>query len=572
MARRRTRRLNTLMLLGLALLVARPAFAEIPSPPTAKPSAADEAAAKKNFETGLKLYGEGAYAEALVAFEASYRLGGRHTALKNIAQCHRNLKHFVDAYEAYEQLLSVHGTKLAPADKKAVEQALEELSLLTGTLSINVNEADAGVEVDGKVIGKSPLRRPVRASVGGHRIRVEKAGFEPYEQNVGVASQEAKSVDVTLAPEKNAGHVVVREPFGREVHVLIDGEDKGPAPWEGDVGAGEHVIEAKGPVFAADPRKVAVVAKQRLDITLDAQPLKGHLRVTTIPVSAKILIDGREAGTGVWEGDLPAGVHKVEASMPGEPSQTREVRLTRGQNVVQEIPILGAIAAGKTDYHGVYIALTLDPSFLVSGFSSNYIQNAAVEDSERWSIAGSSTLRAGYAFGWLSAELVGAFMFEYREQKQSITQIGKASATIADKTTSPNAFVGLGPRITTKDDLVRFTIGVAPGIAIRNFNLNRETNLIAPPATGTKQQDLSASYTAFALNMEAGLLLGSTPGAKLFVGAHAWIDFPGEDTVAGPESISALSDASFRAPNRGVIITSGTQFFVGPVLGVRFGQ
>src|SRR5437868_6367251 len=94
------------VLIAFALLFGGSAHAQsIPSPPSGKPTPNDEASAKKNFESGLKLYGEASYAEALIAFEQSYRLGGRPSALKNIAQCHRNLKHFVDAYEAYEQML-----------------------------------------------------------------------------------------------------------------------------------------------------------------------------------------------------------------------------------------------------------------------------------------------------------------------------------------------------------------------------------------------------------------------------------------------------------------------------------
>src|SRR5205085_7024696 len=86
------------VLAALVLLFATPAYAQsIPSPPSGKPAAADEVTAKKNFESGLKLYGEGSYAEALIAFEQSYRVGGRPSALKNIAQCHRNLKHLGEA-------------------------------------------------------------------------------------------------------------------------------------------------------------------------------------------------------------------------------------------------------------------------------------------------------------------------------------------------------------------------------------------------------------------------------------------------------------------------------------------
>src|SRR3954464_651822 len=125
---------------ALVLMCAIPASAQtIPSPPAGKPTAADEVTAKRNFESGLRLYGEGSYAEALIAFEQSYRLGGRPSAMKNIAQCHRNLKHFVEAYEAYEQMISLHEAQLSAADKTAVRQALDELGVLTGTLEVVVN-------------------------------------------------------------------------------------------------------------------------------------------------------------------------------------------------------------------------------------------------------------------------------------------------------------------------------------------------------------------------------------------------------------------------------------------------
>src|SRR3954467_3809733 len=107
------------LVVAVALLFASTARADVPSPPAGKPSAADEATARRNFESGLKLYGEGAYAEALVALEAAYKLGGRPSALKNVAQCQRNTRKFVEAYETYEELLARHEGALPPADKRA---------------------------------------------------------------------------------------------------------------------------------------------------------------------------------------------------------------------------------------------------------------------------------------------------------------------------------------------------------------------------------------------------------------------------------------------------------------------
>ena len=120
------------LLLAAITLFTTPAVAQsIPSAPTGKPTAADEATAKRNFESGLRLYGEGSYAEALIAFEQSYRLGGRASALKNIAQCHRNLKHFVEAYEAYEQMLAKHEAQISAADMVLPHAGMAPLPLLT---------------------------------------------------------------------------------------------------------------------------------------------------------------------------------------------------------------------------------------------------------------------------------------------------------------------------------------------------------------------------------------------------------------------------------------------------------
>src|SRR4029079_18450407 len=131
----------------------------------------------------------------------------------------------------------------------AFKQALEELSLLTVTLTVSVNEAGAAIELDGKPFGTSPLPKPKRMTVAEHRLRVTKAGFGPFEQTISARSGHDERVDVKLAVEVAAGHVAIREQSGREVHVFVDGEDRGKAPWEGELPEGDHAIELKGAKF-----------------------------------------------------------------------------------------------------------------------------------------------------------------------------------------------------------------------------------------------------------------------------------------------------------------------------------
>jgi hypothetical protein len=591
----------TLVLVAFTLLVSTPALAQsIPTAPTGKPSAADEATAKKNFESGLRLYGEGSYAEALIAFEQSYRLGGRASALKNIAQCHRNLKHFVEAYEAYEQMLAKHDAQITPADKKAVQQALDELGVLTATVVVEMTEADAEIEIDGHSVGRSPMSKPKRlAATGGHTLRVSKPGFTHVEQPFTVDSQQNKKIDVKLEVEKTVGHVVVREQNGRDVHVFIDGKDQGPAPWEGDLPAGEHVIEAKSARFSSDARKVVVAQKDRLDLALDAAALQGRLRVTTVPASATIVVDGNTVGTGSWEGELPEGTHRIEVSLPGQTPQIREIALGRGQVMVQEIPLVSAIAMGKVPvYDGIYVRFSIFGQIGIGTQPDDSVAGRTTDDGSFDGAVGAS-LRGGRQWDWYGIEAVGLFMMEHREHKYRFPQISNAASggdlSFRDQSNAPNAFFGIGPRVTSKDDTVRFTFGIAPGLAVRTFQPRRNIenspnssgsngsnpggNRFVQTTTGTQssnsasgeQSYSSAGYTTFGFVMDGGILLGNTPGAKFFLGAQAWVDFA-PTLVTGPDTLVPIPNDAYKQPGRGITVVDGAQFYVGPVLGLQFGH
>jgi hypothetical protein len=547
----------------------------VPQPPATTPSAADAATAKKHFESGLKLFGEQAYAEALIAFESSYKLGGRPSALKNIAQCQRNLRHFVEAYEAYEQLLALHDAQLTPADRSAFKQALEELSLLTVTLTVSVNEAGAAIELDGKPFGTSPLPKPKRMTVAEHRLRVTKAGFGPFEQTISARSGHDERVDVKLAVEVAAGHVAIREQSGREVHVFVDGEDRGKAPWEGELPEGDHAIELKGAKFGSEKRTITVAKGGRTEVALDAAPTTGHLRVTTLPASARIAIDGASVGTGSYDGDLAPGSHRIEVSVEGAPSAMREVVVSRGETIVQEIPLVTATGEAPPDYRGVYARLAIEPLFPISKPPTNAGNGSRRED--KFHLGAGGDLRIGYAFDWLGVEAVGRFVFEHRDEALSYPPpIGTSgNARYRFESNGANFFFGVGPRVTSKDKSIRFTFGLAPGLALRNFNVQRHSDgdnncsNSGGNCTNTPDQEFKATgYTAFALSADGGILFGSSPGAKFFLGLHSWLDFPPGDIQVGPD----LSETPLSRPNRAYGVVDSVQLFIGPVLGLQVGH
>jgi hypothetical protein len=71
-----------------------------------------------------------------------------------------------------------------------------------GTLALRVEPGDATLVVDGE-----PWRGPrtqdriiVQLAEGTHRVRVEKAGFQPFAVDVDVRAGETTSFNVTLTP------------------------------------------------------------------------------------------------------------------------------------------------------------------------------------------------------------------------------------------------------------------------------------------------------------------------------------------------------------------------------------
>ena len=69
---------------ALAMAGAPPADTKIPTPPT-DPSEADVERSHALYENGFKLYQEGSYDEAIVAFRSAYALSGEPTLLYNLA-------------------------------------------------------------------------------------------------------------------------------------------------------------------------------------------------------------------------------------------------------------------------------------------------------------------------------------------------------------------------------------------------------------------------------------------------------------------------------------------------------
>ncbi len=505
-----------------------------------KADAAAVADAKSHFEKGLKLYKEGAIREALAEFTQANKAVPRASVLRNIAQCHRDLKNFAAAYADYAELLKLYGPTLKPAETKQLKAALVDLAVLTGVVSIKVAEPDARVEIDGKDVGATPLE-PIRVNVGTHQVAITKPGFDPIAKQVEIQGNDEAPVAGELKKEMLTGHVAVTAPGANEkVHLKVDDKDVGPMPWEGDLAPGPHRLDAAGDGLHAATRTVEVTRGARLDIALELVKAVGHLFVDPHIPDAEIQVDRKRVGQGVWEGELTPGQHLIAITAPGYTPYERMVLIHDGDRRTESVAL--ERIAGRQDYRGVYA--NLDFALAVSPNPHNYVEDncKALGCSTNGLAIGPATyLGVGYSFGYFGFEGLGYFRWDQTHEKQAAGGI--------DTTFNQFAFGGgIGARGFTKGPVARATLGF-------RFLVLHEliTESQSKPNAGMHG---NANATVPAVAWDLGLALGSTPGAKFKIGVVAQLEFFGGQVTEAKTTLEAAK---------------GMQAFIGPTLGMQFG-
>jgi tetratricopeptide (TPR) repeat protein len=136
-----------------------------------------EADAQAHYASGVQLYGQERYEPALIEFEQAYRLQGDPRLLFNIGQIQYQLGRYSEALVTLRELLQRGGDKVPLERRLEVQRELEELRRLTGSLRLTVDVPGAGIEVDGKSVGTSPLLRPVLVNAGDHRVVATRENF-----------------------------------------------------------------------------------------------------------------------------------------------------------------------------------------------------------------------------------------------------------------------------------------------------------------------------------------------------------------------------------------------------------
>jgi hypothetical protein len=194
---------RTLPLLFLVLLPATPAFADDkPRPPAVTTLSSTTAAATDRARSlhieGAKLYEEGKYEQAYVAFVAAWALKKHPQIAGNLADCEMKLGKYRDAAEHYRFITRNASGDVKPEDQRRAEGRLKEAQQKIATVEIATSLAGAEVSVDGVLLGKSPLAEALFLEPGRHTIETRLDGYAPMTQAIDAAAGSSQTVRLEM--------------------------------------------------------------------------------------------------------------------------------------------------------------------------------------------------------------------------------------------------------------------------------------------------------------------------------------------------------------------------------------
>jgi hypothetical protein len=193
------RTLAIALLLGLAA----PSVQAAPrpkKPPVVKPEprTAAQLDADRHFKSGVALFKEAKYTEALAEFERAYEIAPHPLVLYNIAGCHRELSHYGEAVTYYGRFLT-DGKDVVPAARLTAAQAeLDGILARVARVTVTITPAVDGttLTLDGAVLDHPAM--PLILPPGEHKLLAHAEGRRDAEKTVRVASSDEVAIELEL--------------------------------------------------------------------------------------------------------------------------------------------------------------------------------------------------------------------------------------------------------------------------------------------------------------------------------------------------------------------------------------
>jgi hypothetical protein len=191
------------------------------------------------------LFEDGDAAGAIAKFRRAHELSKDPRLLWNMAVCEKELRRYASAARLVGQYLA-EGKSISAESRANAEQTREALRGFYSELTLEGVGPGARVSVDGVSMGTTPFQGPMPIDLGRRRVRVELAGYEPFERQLDVPGATPITLKVQLVKQLSSSKLSVASAGARDV-ISIDGKVVGNGRWEGSLAKGVHVIRVTAP-------------------------------------------------------------------------------------------------------------------------------------------------------------------------------------------------------------------------------------------------------------------------------------------------------------------------------------
>jgi hypothetical protein len=287
--------------------------------------------AREHFERGYRLVEAGKLDAAIGEFERAYAQSPHFSVLYNLGQAYATLGRSAEAVDRLQRYLSLGGSAIPRQRREEVLATIAFHSARVGSVTLEVEPADARVSIDGAALDAGALSQPLRLDAGVHGVLAEHPRFATRGTSIHVDAERTTHVVIRLEPLPPAQlELHCQLP---DVTLSVDGVAAHlPPPGESvAIGAGTHEVRLQRPGYRPRVQQVHVSAGQRalVPCTLEVDPSAADVAALTVrhPSGTQVLVNGAPHARRA----LPAGRHRVTVSGPGYEREERLVTLAARQ-------------------------------------------------------------------------------------------------------------------------------------------------------------------------------------------------------------------------------------------------
>ncbi len=189
-----------------------------------------------------------------------------------------------------------------------------------GSLNVTTKPAGAKIFLDGKEIGKAPMR-VAKVKVGDHKL---KAVFPDYLSEVKKFKiKQGKKVALGLDLRPAFGKLVIKTAKVKKVEIFVNGDALGSTPLTlNRFPTGSHTIRVIKDLHIPFEEKVILRSGKTLQVVAKLKPNFGTLAIKSTPAGALVRVDGKDRGKTPLTLRLAVGPHKLAFKVSGSSRET----------------------------------------------------------------------------------------------------------------------------------------------------------------------------------------------------------------------------------------------------------